>query len=442
MSQQGAVEPAWTRRELLRSAAASAVLAPLAGCAARDDRPNVLLVLADGHRSSALGCYGNDDVRTPAFDAFAAEGLRLTTAVSNTPSCRPYRASLMAGDLACRTGMLGNHTELNFGVRGEQWTPGERPLLGTTFARAGYRCGYVGKLHVGRANVDPGPARFGFDDSWAVAGEDHHEYFRWLYYTDRVTAVRGEGAFRPRMEADLALDFVAAADARPWLLVLSWGPPHRPFTPPAEFTRDEPATPPPNVPVRPNAGRALAGYYGLVEAIDAEFGRLVRALDGTGVGRRTVVVYTSDHGMHAESTQVPFLVRWPGRITTGATLAVPFGAPDVFPTLAGLAGVAVPEGVGGVDVSAAFTGGSLADLPTSAYLSGYVPTTKRPAWRGVRTERWLYARTRAEPWLLFDLEQDPYQVRNLVETHADRRRELDELTERSMQRVGDRWYGA
>ena len=303
-----------SRRQLLKSAAALAALPATSGIpavwanphAADDEpakRPNILYVLSDSHRSMSMGCYGNEQIATPGFDSFARQGARFTSAVANTPLCRPYRASLMTGTWGNRNGMLTNTSERNFGVEGRrQWKPGSLPTLGTTFRDAGYRCGYIGKWHLGAANLAPGPLRFGFDDSWAVGVKPVHDYQRWSYFTGKDQKVTGEGLFRPTMETDLALDFIenGNTDERPWLCMLSWGAPHDPFVPPEKYRHQKRITLPPNVPRGGDAERIarvdLPLYYGLIEAIDHEFERLMNYLEARGLTENTIVIYASDHG--------------------------------------------------------------------------------------------------------------------------------------------------
>jgi arylsulfatase A-like enzyme len=463
-----------SRRQILKSAAALAAIpavTALPGASPRDDdddptagprRPNILYVLADSHRSISLGCYGDDQVMTPGFDAFAKQGARFTSAVANTPLCRPYRASLMSGTWGHRNGMLTNTSTRNFGVEGQrQWNPGELPLLGETFRDAGYRCGYVGKWHLGEANLAPGPMRFGFDDRWAVGVKPVHDYKRWTYFTGKDQSVSGEGGFRPAMEANLALDFIDAATAddaeRPWLCMLSWGPPHDPFIPPAKYRHYSDITLPPNVPLDGDAEsiarEELPLYYGLIEAIDHQFSRLMKQLDARGLADNTIVIYTSDHGNmmgafdylgkempYHESTGVPFLLRWPGKVEAASIYSTPFGAPDIFPTLVGLTGIDRPEGIDGTDLSAGILGQANAPGQDAAYLAAWdTPVTPWPGWRGVRTERYLYARRQDRPWMLFDLQEDPWQQHDLRKDNIPLRQQLNGLTLEWMERLSDVW---
>lgn len=450
--------------------------------------PNVLFILTDAHRASTMGCYGDADAITPNLDALAAEGLRLTTAISNTPVCRPYRASLMTGALGHHAGLVGNWSEHNANdmvaeqytpgtlPRGHQWTPrraatasglqtpdhtgtpggdetpGELATLGSVFSDAGYRCGYVGKWHLGQVDIDPGPLRMGFDDFWAVSSEPAHEYWDWSYYTGSGPSVDQKGVFKPTVDTDLAQQFIDQDDDRPWMLMLSWAGPHKPFEAPERFQHFDNVQALPNVRKGPKPD--LAGYHSMIEALDSEVGRLLAHLDQQGLADNTIVVYTSDHGSllgsHGMggkelpfdgSTRVPFLVRWPEHIAAEQTFTPPLGTPDILPTLAGLAGLTVPPVPDGIDLSAQFLGAPDERTDPAAYLAGYAsPAAKaKPTWRGLRTERYLFACTEAGPWILYDMLEDPYELVNLVESGHPLVAEFHERTLTTMQAIGDVW---
>ncbi|MGQ0554022.1 MAG: sulfatase-like hydrolase/transferase [Planctomycetota bacterium] len=483
-----------TRRELLSRGAAAAALAALplgaqalGGCSRAEPaenkspgavagrrRPNILFVFSDSHRASAMSCAGAgaEPVSTPQLDAFARSGLHLTSAVSSMPLCRPYRAGLMSGAFSHHTGLLTNNTNpLNFGVgSGGQWEPQRLglPRLAESFRSAGYWCGYVGKWHLGAVALDPGdPRRLGFDDHWTVAARtprdvkelSAHDYWNWRYETGADSGFEGGGRFRAEMETDLVLEQLAERarhPEQPFLLMLSWGPPHDPFTPPEEFVPEGRLELPPNVPAGEAtqiARQMLPQYYGLVRAIDVQFGRILAALDAAGLAQDTLVVYTSDHGMmlgshgnqgkeqpYAESTGVPFLLRWPAGLTGGRVLDLPFGTPDILPTLCGLAGLPAPGGVDGADLAGALRGEPGAKIPEAALLqcleSRMIPS---PGWRGVRTSRHLYARLRDRAWLLYDLVDDPWELNDLSATQPALRAQLDEQLVALMAAAGDSW---
>ncbi|GJM22999.1 MAG: sulfatase [Planctomycetota bacterium] len=436
-----------------------------AGTSSAARPPNVLFVFSDSHRAVSTGCYGNDDVATPALDAFAAQGVRVPTCVSNTPVCRPFRASFFTGSHAHRSGMLSNASSHNFAVddTGQWQPPAELPTLGTHFQRAGYRCGYIGKWHLGRIAVEPGPLRFGFDDLWYVARKPAHDYREWEYVTGTSgDFVSGRGNFRTDHEVDVALEFLRASKAespeRPVLLTMSWGPPHGPLIAPPGFERDS-ARLPPNVTsakAKAIARKDLPNYYGLVEAMDASWAKLMAGLAALDMERDTIVVYTSDHGnqlgaqdrtgkeyAYSDSSRVPLMLRWPGQLPAGSTLDSLVGTPDLFPTLCGLAGLPQPEGADGMNLAAALRGEAGATVREEALLIGAdTELLPFPGWRALRTERHLYARDEKGPRFLYEVQSDPYEMNNLVDRRAKAVAALDERLREAMRALGDRWRPA
>jgi arylsulfatase A-like enzyme len=401
-------------------------------------RPNLLFVFADQMRGQEMGCAGNAAVQTPCLDRLAAEGTRLTHAFATSPVCGPNRAVLMTGTYATTNRVPGNDLPL----------PLDLPTLGTVAQANGYRTAYIGKWHLDglpRSKfTPPGPRRHGFA-FWAAYNCDH-DYFHPRYYRDSPEVIRAEG-YEPEVQTDLALEFLRAQDGRePFCLVLSWGPPHDPYdqVPERYRARYDPET----IPLRPNviaegdnplaAGkrcrRTIADYYAAITALDAQMARLLEHLDRSGLLENTLVVFTSDHGdmlwshgwmkkqsPYEEAIHVPFLLRGAGRIPAGRTSDVLIGTVHLLPTLAGLLGWDCPQ-LEGEDLSAALRGEPGAFSPESLFLANYLAedeaaTQGMPEWRAVRTRRYTYAEKPGRiPWLLFDNEADPYQMRNLLHT--------------------------
>lgn len=390
-----------------------------------DTRPNVLFIFPDQMQARAMGCAGHPDVRTPHLDRLAAEGTRFTHAVANCPVCTPSRGTILTGRYPLAHGAASNDLPLREDV----------PAFGDLFAAAGWRTGYVGKWHldgVPRARfTPPGPRRHGFQD-WA-AWNCSHQYFRAQYFRDEPTPIAIDG-YEPCAQTDLALDLLRAHSHEPFCLFLSWGPPHPPYAQvPAE---DRAAYDPQALTLGGNLRdpdrRVLADYYAAITALDREVGRLLGALEGLGLSERTIVVFTSDHGdmlfAHGlrekqkpwdESILVPLIFRQPGTLPAGRVSGELFSTADLLPTLLRLAGLPVPPGVQGQDLSAVVRGAEGACGPSSAFLINAIPVDS-PAdigqgeWRGVRTRRHTYAAGLSGPWLLYDNEADPLQLRNLV----------------------------
>ncbi len=398
--------------------------------AAPAKRPNVLYVFSDMQRAYSMGCYGDANARTPNLDAFSRQGLRLDAAISPTPVCCPHRADLMSGQYAHHNGMMSNGCDFKPTVK----------CIAETFRDAGYVTGYAGKWHLGGGRKSSDPT-YGFPPPNTPYG---------VYHFERD----------PSPTTDIALRFIAekSKGSAPWMLFVSWIWPHVPYKAPPEMVKHfSKVTLPPNVPAgasRENAAECLPDYYGMIEALDQQFARLLKSLDQAGVAHDTIVVYSSDHGdmigsqgykakrwPYEESARVPCLIRYPQSLPAGRVIADPFGTPDVYPTLAGLAGVSVPKGLDGADFSAFFTG-KVAQPPRDyVYMEMHYAYVPWPGWRGIRTRDLMYARTVDKPWLLFDLSKDPWEMNNLVNDPAHQAlvKQMDDRLAGLMKDSGDSW---
>ncbi len=418
---------------------------------------NLLFLFGDEHRGQALGCAGTSDVRTPVLDALAAEGVRFTHAFANTPVCTPSRGSLLTGQWPLRHGAVSNDLPVNTGP--------ETPSIARSLRAAGYRCGYIGKWHLGgwprHRFTPPGPQRLGFDDFWA-AWECHHQYLRPKYHlNDSPEPVVLEGRYEPEVQTSLALDWLERhlreRGDRPFCLFISYGPPHgpyRPLPPGMEgLYHPQSLTLRPNCVDTPEERRDHADYYAHVTALDAQIGRLLAYLRERGALDDTLVVYSSDHGTmlgsHGhhnkqqpweESINVPLLMRFGRRLPRGTASDLLIGIVDYAPTLLGLMGLPVPPAMQGRDLSRQILGES-DDRPPSVFLAEHVccdqaVRERLQPWRGVRTVRYTYARDTRGPWVLYDNLADPYQLRNLVQEPAAR--PLLEAMEAELQRWMER----
>jgi arylsulfatase A-like enzyme len=240
------------------------------------------------------------------------------------------------------------------------------------------------------------------------------------------------------------------------MLFVSWIWPHSPYDPPQEL-RDHfrSVKLPPNVPAgaaEQFAKKALPGYYGMIEGVDRQFSRLLKALDEAGVAENTIVVYSSDHGdmigsqgykakrwPYEESARVPFLIRYPKGIPAGRVLSDPFGSPDIYPTLAGLAGVKSPENLDGVDFSQLFGGKTEVAPRDYVYMEMPYAYVSWPGWRAFRTKDHMYARMSDRPWLLYDLAKDRWETNNLVAAHSPEVKSYDDRLSEMMKKYGDSW---
>ena len=435
-------------------------------------RPNVIWIFGDQHRAQALGSAGDPNVSTPNLDRLAAEGLRFTQAVCGYPLCCPFRGSLLTSRYPHQC------------VPGHEYPlPPEQPTIAHAFREAGYRTIYFGKWHLdgfhesdGRAglHVVPVERRGGFDE-WLGYENNNSQWDTWVH-GDGIAGdhipVDGTAADQvsyrlPGYETDALTDLViarlrglAAPDAvtSPFFVTLSVQPPHDPYVAPEQWMRRH--TPGaihfrPNVPdiprIRDQASRELAGYYAMIENLDWNVGRIRTALAELGLAHNTHLVFFSDHGdLHGshgqfrktapweESLRIPFIIggHLPRYGNLGGDTPLLLNHVDIAPTTLGLCGIDKPAWMQGTDYSGHRVRDRVAaPPPDSAYIQAPVPTghgdsLDRP-WRGVVTsDGWKYVVLEGQPWGLFNLNEDPYELANMAYNtryRAERRRLQDRL---------------
>lgn len=390
--------------------------------------------MPDQWRGMDLGFLGGSPVRTPNLDRLAAQGVVFTSAVANTPVCCAARASLLTGQYAHSVGVAVNDLPL----------PSDVGTIAKILGSAGYYTGFVGKWHLEGGPrmpgyVTPGPRRQGFE-FWA-SSICNHDYFRQVYFRDDPAPIR-----MPDYETygwtREALDFLERAKQRkqPWLLYLQQGPPHDPYLRPPGFEKSyDPAA----IPLRPNwsegatggngrptgTRQQIAAYYAAIECLDQEIGKVLAQVDMSN----TVVLFLSDHGdmlgSHQmalkrkpweESCLVPMIFAGAG-VPGGRRTSTPISHIDIVPTLLAMAGQRRTAEMPGFD----FTGylrSRASDAPQDAPKFSMLMSQGRTEggqfapWRGLRTPKWKYARFEDKPWVLYDMEKDPFEQKNLAAT--------------------------
>ncbi len=411
------------------------------------DRPNILFLFTDEHSASAMRCAGCADVRTPALDRLAAEGVRFDRAYCTFPLCTPSRASLLSGRWPHQCGTMWNERSLDPAAREHG--------LGNLLSAAGYACAYGGKWHLPYAS----PMERGHGFEYINAFDDPR-------LADDVIAFLE----RPREEPF----FVVASFDNPHTICeygagrpLAWGP-----VPEPDSVRACPNLPANHAPAPYEASAAacvrrtdygpddwrryLYTYYRLVEQADAGIGRILDALDRLGLAESTVVVFTSDHGdmmgahgmhqkhaLYEEAVRVPLLVRAPGGRAGAVEPGALVSGLDLYPTFCDYTGFAPPFACDGL---------SLRPLVERGVPDGWrdhlVAETRFGREQGVdgrmvRTARFKYVvyERGAHREQLYDLDADPGEMVNLVydERHADTRRAHLELLRAWCRRTGDRF---
>jgi len=424
--------------------------------------PNIIVILTDDQGAWALGCAGNEELRTPNLDRLAREGTRFENFFCVSPVCSPARASILTGTVPSFHGVhdwlrAGNSTcEPERDGKLIEYLEG---IDGYTdhLARAGYECGMSGKWHLGDCHHPQKSYRF-----WKAHARAGGSYMkapmvkdeRDIYFEDRyVTDVMTDNAIE-------YLESVAGNDAAPFCLSLNYTAPHSPWEReehPAELFSDYYDNCPfASVPDEPehcnNRGRTdffrsperrrekLAGYFAAVTAMDAGVGRVISWLESHHLAEDTLVLFTSDNGMNMghhgvcgkgngtwpinmydTSVKVPFIAWQPGRVRSNHVEQGLYSHYDVMPTILDWAGVELPgaDELPGSSFAGVLRGESESkDRAIVAYAPDSVQSEYGPT-RMIRTDRYKYVhRYPGGPHEFYDLREDPGERRNLFQDVA------------------------
>ncbi len=463
-----------------------------------DSQPNILFILPDQLRRDVVGAYGSEVCRTPHLDRLADEGVRCDMAYTACGLCSPTRASILTGKFPHNHGLLTNihdrHTLVGM--------PTDHATWGQRLSEAGYQTGYVGKWHV---SAGEGPADYGFADDFADhKGLAEYRAEHGLApgepdVTVAATMPMGEvrplaGTYTGALEGysdyylcvrarELLADYIreTRASGRPFCLRLDTPGPHIPNIIPEPYaSMYDPATVPlwssqrdslagkPAIVERlrrawgtdsfsdEDWGRLIACYFGDVTLIDDLIGQLIADLDASGLAENTLVIVSTDHGDNAgsrrmvdkgyhmceETYHIPLIARWPAGLPAGASTAAPISHVDYAPTLLAAAGAEPLPDIDGRDALPALRGNTPADWPDDSFAEFHGMQWGLYSQRMLRSERYKLVFNALDPAGFYDLETDPDELENLIDS-ADHQAVIEDHWRRlvaAMKRTRDPFY--
>ena len=420
-----------------------------------DDRPNILFIMTDQQRGDCLSIAGHPCLLTPNMDSIAGSGVRFSRAYVTCPSCVPARRSLMSGQHPPTTGMVGYQD-------GVEWEH-PPPTLPGVLRDAGYQTALVGRS----MHLHPPRKRYGFEEMIQHGWES--DYHKWMLEHDPTAegghfgsgVMHNDWTARPWHLAETlhntnwtvnqAMRWLERRDpSQPFFLCVSFIAPHPPLVPPQFYfdrylrlPQPEPfigdwATPPADEGLGDDvsSGRvhltgerlraARAGYYGLINHVDDQIRRLLNPVNGIQrmTGGNTVVIFTSDHGemlgdhhlfrkqwSYEASANIPMLCSAPPRfeLKRRSVVDAPVCLEDIMPTCLDFAGVDIPDTVEGRSMLPWMRG----ETPSwREYLHIEHAGHHQTVTDGRQKFIWLTGDGREQ---FFDLENDPNEMRNLID---------------------------
>lgn len=425
---------------------------------------NILFLMADQLSPHALPCYGHPLVEAPHLDAITRRGVVFDNAYTNSPMCVPARAAMMTGQLGSTIGVYDSGSELPAGI----------PTIGHYMRLNGYdtclsgKCHFIGpdQLHgfERRLTTDVCPSGFLWNGDW-----DRPDVILEWYHTLKnvVTAGVAERSIQQDHDEEAAqratrwlYQWARKAERRPFCLFVSFSHPHDPYVTPQRYwdRYDHEAIDLPTVPNIPLAERdpyeawlyrhydrseyaiseehvrtARHAYYGNISLIDDLIGGILATLRTIREEDRTTIVLCADHGdmlgerglwykmaPYERSTRIPLVIATPD-MTGSQRVAANVSLIDLLPTLLDLSGCAssLVEPIDGQSLLPLLENPA-ADWPEVVASEMFFEGLSEPALM-IRSGRYKYVHCSCDAALLFDIEQDPHERRNLVAdpAHAD-----------------------
>lgn len=354
--------------------------------------PNILLLMADDLGWNDIG-YNGGEIRTPAIDRLAAEGLRLDRYYA-FPFCTPTRVAMMTGRSPIRFGM-----ERPIIDRGG--LPLEETTLGEIFREAGYQTWYTGKWHLGHEKRAYLPNERGWDHSYGslTGGLDHYSHNSDVLMGAPDWHRNGEPLEEEGHSTDLytreALELIEhRARSRPFFLYLAYNAPHTPLQAPAKYLERYAS-------IKDEVRRT---YCAMVTQIDDSVAALIDRIEKEGLCENTLVIWVSDNGgltggvadnsplrsgkgsLREGGVRVPGLVNWPGKIKPGV-LSQQVSAHDWLPTLIAATGVAFrpDKPFDGFNMWPAVSAGEIVERGALVLASRFGHALFRGRWKYVET---------------------------------------------------------
>ncbi len=422
---------------------------------------NIITVLTDDHGLWAMGAYGNREIVTPTMDRIAEQGARFTNAFAVSGVCTPSRVALLTGLFPTQVGM----TDVPGRRDPDEGLPLGVPTWSKRLQEHGYRVGLIGKWHLGRTR-EHYPTHYGIDYFFGFVRGGNRPM-------DPVLTRDGAPQVFPGPTADIltaeAIRFIEDNQSRPFALMLHYRAPHAPHLPVPDADLAPFKDLDPTVPIvsadrgldddqEPASPEAIAlhikfmkekmrAYYAAVHSVDRNLDQLLRRLDELDLGRKTVILFTSDQGymfghrglkgkgaaqpirnhtlaedvfllnLFDHTVRVPLLVRWPGVVKPGTVIDQLVSHVDIYHSILGMLGIPQTRDSRqqGMDFSPLLRGE--ATSWRDAVFAEYTPDQigQMGFLRMIRTERWKLVRTYLNPGgnQLFDLTKDPEEMNNL-----------------------------
>ncbi len=426
--------------------------------------PNVIFILADDLGIGDLGCYGQKDIKTPAIDNIAENGILFTSHYSGSTVSAPSRCVLMTGKHTGHSFIRGNKGKAAYDGNSYDWPlADEEVTVAEILKTRGYVTACVGKWGLGGPRNEGEPNRQGFDYFFGYLGQGRaHSYYPDYLWENGEKVYLDHKVYSHDMIMEKALDFVDRTAGTPFFLYLTPTIPHADLDVPdlGEYDGKFKETPFVN---RSKDGKGYksqpkprAAYAAMVSRLDRDIARLVDLLKEKGVYENTLVIFSSDNGVHSEGghdpeffdsnsiyrgkkrdlydggIHTPFVAQWPAVIEAGTVSDHISAFWDFMPTVCEITGAEIPEDTDGISYLPSLTGKGHQKKHDFLYYEFHEKGGKRAIIRNGWKLVELDSKTPEKAYYeLYNLEKDESETENVISSHPRLAKKLKKLMDSS-----------
>ncbi len=440
--------------KVLRLAMLFVMVLPIVSAAqVKTPRPNVLLILTDDLGYSDVGACGAKDMVTPNIDRLFSQGMRFTHFYANASVCSPTRASILTGlypDRAGVPGVIRTTTTNSWGYLNPAAV-----TLADQMKTAGYQTALIGKWHLGleKPNI---PTMRGFEYFKGFLGDMMDDYQTHLrhgvnYMRENEKEINPEG-HATDIFSKWAADYIISQKAakKPFFLYLAYNAPHAPVQPPADWLEKVKKR-------QPGISDKRAKLVALIEHMDQGIGTVLLALEEIGQLDNTIIIFTSDNGgqlgdgannghlrdgkesMYEGGLRVPACIVWKDHAEAGTSTTFKSVAMDIYPTVLDMAGVKNDQPVNGISLVPVIHQQQIDDSQRILYFTRReggarfggltIQAIQQGSWKLLQNDPF-------GPQELYNLDEDPYESIDLIESDPEKYTLLNKLLMKQIQSGG------
>lgn len=418
--------------------------------------PNIVYIMADDLGLGDLGCYGQQQIQTPHIDGLARDGMMFMRHYSGSSISAPSRCALLTGKHTGHAAIRGNKpVVLADGEKYDTPLPAGETTVATLLKQKNYRTACIGKWGMGGPGSEGHPERHGFDYFYGYLGQGHaHSYYPPFLFENQTKVMLGRKHYSHHLIVEKALDFIDRNAEAPFFLYFSPTIPHAELSVPDEHLAQYDG----RFEETPFAGghycaqpKPRAAYAAMVTLLDTNVGQIIDLLKRKGIYENTIIIFTSDNGVHQEGghnpayfnsnaglrgikrdfyeggIRAPFIVSWHGVVAPGSRSSHVSAFWDFLPTVCDIAGVPIPSGIDGISYLPTLKG---QPQPEHDYL--YFEFYEKKGTRAVIQDDWKLLLLQAGSpkqahYELYHLATDPKEQRNVVALYPERAEQLKTL---------------